>query len=66
MSNGCPSYVADAAVIQQDQFVARRESINERSIPVSARRREAIQDQKERAFADRATDDLGAINRDHL
>jgi hypothetical protein len=56
---------ADAPVVQQDKFVARRESINERRIPVSARRRETIQQHKRPALPDTAINNSSAINRDH-
>ena len=55
---------ADASVVQQDQFVRRRESINERRIPVCTRRTEAIQDQKRPAASDSVINELSAINRD--
>ena len=45
---------ANAAVVEQDEFVRRRESINERWIPVCTRRTEAIQDQKRSALPDSA------------
>ena len=55
---------ANAAVVEQDEFVRRCESINERRIPVCTRRTEAIQDQKRSAASDSAINELSAINRD--
>ena len=55
---------ANAAVVQQDEFVRRCESINERRIPVCTRRTEAIQDQKRPALPDSAINNSSAINRD--
>ena len=39
---------ADAAVVQQDEFVGRCESINETRIPIRAGRTEAIEDRSGR------------------
>ena len=55
---------ANAAVVEQDEFVRRCESINERRIPVCTRRTEAIQDQKRLALPDPAINDSTTINRD--
>ena len=55
---------ANAAVVEQDEFVLRRESINERRIPVCTRRTKAIQDQKRSAASDSAINNSSAINRD--
>ena len=55
---------ANAPVVEQDKFVRRCESINERRIPVCTRRTEAIQDQKRSAASDSVTNELSAINRD--
>jgi hypothetical protein len=55
---------ANAAVVEQDEFVRRCESINERRIPVCTRRTEAIQDQKRSALPDSAINNSSAINRD--
>ena len=41
---------ANAPVVEQDEFVRRCESINERRVPVCTRRTEAIQDQKRPPF----------------
>jgi len=54
---------ADTAVVQQDEFVGRCESISERWAPVCTRHTEAIQDHKRRTFPDDATNNLSAINR---
>ena len=56
---------ANTAVVQQDEFVRRRESINERWIPVCTCRAEAIQDNKRLATSDSAISDSSAINLDH-
>ena len=56
---------ADAAVVQQDQFVRRRECINKRRIPVCTCRTEAIQDDKRSALPDSAINDSSAIKLDH-
>ena len=66
MSNGCPSSVEPPMprLFEQDEFVRRRESINERRIPVCTCRAEAIQDQKRSALPDSAINDSSAINRD--
>jgi hypothetical protein len=57
---------ADAAVVQQDEFVGRCESINETRIPIRAGRTEAIEDQKRSALADSSTNDVSAIDRDRF
>ena len=55
---------ADPAVIEQDELVGRPEPINERRIPVGARRGEAVQDQKRSAFPNSAITNLRALDRD--
>ena len=57
---------ANAPVVEQDEFVRRCESINERRIPVCTRRTEPIQHQKRSAGSDSVINELSAINRDCL
>jgi len=52
----------DPAVIDEDQLVERRESIDERRIPVGAGRGEAIQHQKRLAIANSTITNLRAID----
>jgi len=62
-----PSVVCGAThsvIVEEDKLVERRESINERRIPVRARRGETIQDQERSAMSNSTISDSSAINRD--
>src|SRR5438552_4098732 len=52
----------DPAMIEKDELVGRRESINERRVPVGARLSEPIQDQKRPALPDSTRTNLRAID----
>ena len=55
---------ADPAVVEEDQLVGRREAMNERRIPVAARRGESVQDQKRAAIADSPINNFRVIDLD--
>ncbi len=56
---------ANTSIVQQDEFVRRRESINERWILVCTCRSEAVQHHKRPALADSTVNTSSAIKLDH-
>jgi hypothetical protein len=54
----------DPAVVEEDELVGRREPMDERRIPVGARRSEPVQKQKRAAISNSAINDLRAIDLD--
>jgi hypothetical protein len=55
---------ADPPVIDEDELVSRRESIDERRIPVGTRCGEAIENQKRSAFPNSTITNLRALDSD--
>ena len=55
---------ADPTVVEEDELVGRCEAVDERRIPVGARRGEAIQEQERSAIPNSTTNDSRAINLD--